>query len=234
MNRAALTCAVAFFVTMAAPAHAQGNGITHQHNQGEKRVARDGGPAQAQTDYVTSLDEETVKKFIADVQRMVMTGMQTMTADDVANWFNNHIATKARFESMMKYEMPGYPAQDSTMSIGKEEYINGILSARSTMSDYQQDVQIQEIKIGNGGRSAKVRTKITETGNMPWPKDGAMPDGRPPEMVPMPVTGTAECEQTIGISINNFIQMQKAACRTVMSFDPFKREELGDEMFFGR
>lgn len=232
MKRFALSCAVALCMT--APAHAQGNGITHQHTPGEKRVARDGGPGQAKTDFVTSLDEETVKQFIADVQRMVMTGTQTMTADDVAIWFNNHIATKARFESTMKYEMPGYPAQDSTMSIGKEEYINGILSARATMSEYRQDVQIQDIKITSGGRSAKVRTKITESGNMPWPKDEAMPDGRPPEMTPMPVTGATECEQTIGISINNFIQMQKAACRTVMSFDPFKQEELGDEMFFGR
>jgi len=50
----------------------------------------------------------------------------------------------------------------------------------------------------------------------------------------MPVTGSANCEQTIGISLNNFIQMQKAECYTVMSFDPFKKEELGPDMFFGR
>lgn len=216
------------------PAHAQDSSIKYRHDPGERRVMRDGGPGQTKTDFVTKLDEENVKAFIADVQRMVMTGTQTMTADDVANWFNNHIADKARFESNMKYEMPGYPAQENAMSLGKKEYINGVLSARSTMSGYEQNVEIVEIKISGGGRNAKVRTKITESGQMPWPDDKLTPDDKPPDMVPMPVKGIADCEQTIGISINNFIQMQKAQCATIMSFDPFDKEELGDGMFFGR
>lgn len=233
MKAIALTIAAAGMMLAAFPVHAQGNGITHQHVPGEKRASRKGGPGETGSAYVTKLTEANVKGFIGDVQRIVMTGSQSMTAQDVADWFNNHIADKATFESTMKYEMPGYPAQESAMQLGKTEYINGVLS-RGAMSDYKQTIDIVEIKIGSGGRVAHVKTKITETGMMPWPKDEPSPDGVIGETEPMPVTGTANCEQTIGISLNNFIQMQKAECYTVMSFDPFKKEELGADMFFGR
>lgn len=230
--RGAVAMSAVLVLMVATPV--QAGGVTHRHEPGEKRVMRDGGPKSQRSDFVTKLSEDNVRTFIADIQRVVSAGSGGAAADEVANWFNNHIADKARFDSVMQYEMPGYAAQESTMSLGKEEYINGVLSAGAAMSDYKQDVQIVDIKISGGGRSAKVKTRITETGQMPWPKDEPAPDGRVGDMVPMPVKGVADCEQTIGISINNFIQMQKAECRTVMSFDPFEAQELGDDMMIGR
>jgi hypothetical protein len=217
----------------ALPAHAE---VQYQHIPGKKfspgTTARESGP---KTDnvIVTKLDKNNVTAFIQEVQAIVTTGSATMTQPEIAAYFNRHIAEKALFDSTMKYEMPGYPAQESAMQIGKAEYIDGILNGASMMKSYENSVEIKKIEIGKGGRSAHVTTVTREKGEMPWPKQSEGEDG-PPELVPMPVSGMSTCEQTIIISLTNYIQMQRAECYTALSFDPFENKELGNDMFFGR
>jgi hypothetical protein len=216
------------------PAAASADTLTYQHVPGKKRVPG-GSSGDGRSDFISRLDENNIAAFINDVERVVKTGAATMSAQDMADYFNNHIAEKAVFASTMKYEMPGYPAQESVMQIGKVEYINGIIGGAGLMKSYEHSVEIKDVEIGNGGRSAKVTTVISEKGEMPWPRDGKpAADSAAPDLVPMPVSGTSTCEQTIVISLNNFVQMQRADCYTVLSFDPFEKQELGDEMFFGR
>jgi hypothetical protein len=232
--KAALSALAAALVLIAVPAAAPAGDLTYQHVPGKKR-APGGNSGAAPPDFVTRLDRENVTAFINDVQRVVKTGSATMSAQDMADYFNNHIAEKAVFASTMKYEMPGYPAQESALQIGKVEYINGVLGGTGLMKSYEHAVEIKDVEIGNGGRSAKVKTVISEKGEMPWPRDGKpAAEGAAPDLVPMPVSGTSTCEQTIIISLNNFVQMQRADCYTVLSFDPFESQELGDDMFFGR
>lgn len=213
-------CALLLFP--APPAWAE---IKYQHIPGPKRVPK----------YPTSrtLDKNSITRFINDVHNVVKTGSQNMTPDEIATYFSRHIADGAEFSSEMSYEMPGYPPQYSALRINKIEYINGILNGTGLMEDYEQDLQVQNITLGPGKRSALVKILIHEKGKMPWPKDQPNPES-PPEMVPLPVKGLSECEQNLVLSRDNIIQMQKAQCRTTLSFDVFKDTELGPDMFFNR
>lgn len=228
---------IAAFLMFSPPAAAEQKPgrIIHQHIPSAKPApgARGGSKSAQQPAMVSRLDRRNVTAFINDVQRVVKEDSKTMTAQDIADYFNNHIADTARFDSTMKYEMPGYPAQESTMSIGKEEYINGVIGGAGLVQSYDHKVEIKDVQISNGGRTAKVKTVINERGEMPWPGEIG-PDGRAAQMVAMPVRGQSLCEQTIGISLSSFIQMQKAECYTALSFDPFENTELGADMFFGR
>ncbi|MBU0800518.1 MAG: hypothetical protein KKA05_05880 [Alphaproteobacteria bacterium] len=225
-------CAVMLCLT-ALPVHAE---VKYQHIPGKKfnpgTTTREDAP-KSDNVMVTKLDKNNITAFIQEVQHIVMNGSATMTQPEIADYFKKHIAEKAMFDSTMKYEMPGYPAQENAMQIGKTEYIDGILNGASMMKSYEHSVEIKKIEIGKGGRSAHVTTVTREKGEMPWPKQGEGEDG-PPELVPMPVSGTSTCEQTIIISLTNYIQMQRAECYTALSFDPFENEELGSDMFFGR
>lgn len=225
IRRSLLIAATLACALLPVPAHADSS-ISFQHIPHANKKA-------AKEDFITRLDKGNVTAFIENVQRVVDGESGAMGAQDIADYFNNHIADDAQFESTMKYEMPGYPAQENAMNIGKTEYINGVLGGTGLMKRYEHNVQIKDIEINNGGRSAKVKMLILEKGEMPWPGEGSS-DGKPAPMEPMPVAGKSECEQTIVISLNNFIQMKSAACYTALSFDPFQKSELGSDMFFGR
>jgi hypothetical protein len=244
----------------AAAAQAQGNGITYQHIPGKKgrinesisrhndtsapaamttstdsgsRITNKGGAPDS--DIITRLTDDNVRAFIDDVQRIATGETEDMSVDDIAGYLDRHIASDARFKSAMKYEMPGYPAQQNEMDLGKSEYINGVLNGASMMQRYEHSVTVKSVEIGNGGRSAKVVTVIREKGDMPWPEDNPDTSGKTPaKMGDMPVQGESQCEQQIVVGLTNYIQMKGAQCATILSFDPFQKEELGDDMFFGK
>lgn len=210
---------------MAAPAQAE---LRYRHIPGIKKPNNAGAKS--------TLDRKSVTDFIYDIQKTVHSSNRrnaAMPPEDIAAYFNRHIADSALFVSTMRYEMPSYPAQESTMQIDKAAYIDGVLGGTHMMDNYEPKVEIGEITIDRGKRRAQVRTVIHEKGEMPWPDGTAGGDGQR-NLVPLPVKGVSTCDQTISIGDDRIIRMETAQCYSVLSFDPFEHAELGPAMFFGR
>lgn len=255
--RKALYIGAAVLLAAAPAAHAEGSSVTHQHIPGKKTIIdksifddqdasaapadtennkrTDPAPKSTGSDYNVRLDENNLRRFIEDVQKIAIGEADNMSEDEISDYLNQHIAADARFISGMRYEMPGFPTQENTMDIGKTEYINGVLNGAMIMDRYEHSVTIKAIDIAPGGRSAKVTTSIRERGNMPWPEDTPDPSGNvETKMTELPVQGESTCVEHIILSLTNLLQMKGAQCQTLLSFDPFEKQELGDDMFFGK
>lgn len=201
---------IAIFMFMGQPYAAQAQGFSFTQNNSK--------------DFINTLNENNIRDFLEEV-REISTGQRPdMLDDDVANYFDNHMADSGKFESTMRYDIPGYPTQEITMKLDKKKYINSVVNGRHMMEDYNTSVEIRTLDITRGGKQAKLVTVTKEKGRMPVPqKDGQE------EIVP--VTGESKCEQILIVSTNNFIQMKSADCATVIKFDPFGGKPLGEEMF---
>lgn len=173
-------------------------------------------------DFVIVLDENNIKEFLSEV-RQISTGQRPdMMDEDVENYFTNHIAEKGKFKSALRYEIPGFPMQETTLELGRDDYINSVVTGRYMLENYTTSVDVQDLKIGNNGKSATFKSITTERGNMPWIRDPEKKD----EIEMIPIQGQSVCEQRLIVSFNNFIQMAQADCATVISFDAFAGKPL--------
>lgn len=173
-------------------------------------------------DFVTRLTEQNLLSFLQEVQDIATGKRVEMADDEVIDYMNNHIADKAEFKSIVRYEVPGFPNKDIEMKIGKPEYINTIVKGRYTLQDYNTAVTLDDLKIENNGKRATFTSITDEQGLMPFPKDKNNPD----DIEILPIKGTTKCAQVMIVSFNNFIQMATANCRTIISFDPFAGKPL--------
>lgn len=180
------------------------------------------GTADERADYVTALNESNIDHFLKEV-RDISTGQRPDLSDeDVADYLNNHVADKSLFSSTIHYEIPGFPNQDSTMELNKEDYIGSIIQGRFLLEDYHATIEVRNLKIGHGGKNASFTSVTKERGKMPWIKD---PDHKN-DIEMIPIQGESTCEQKLAVSFNHFIQMVRAECTSSISFDPFAGKPL--------
>ena len=184
---------------------------------GSAQIRKDPRP-----DFVTSLNETNIRAFLREVGEISTGQRPDMLDDDVANYFTNHMVEKGRFTSRMRYEIPNFPTQETKMELDKGQYINTVNKSRYMMENYHADIDIWDLKITGNGKQATFTSIITEKGKMPFPKDPKNPD----DVDIIPIEGRSSCEQKLVISFNNFIQMARADCETVISFDPFGDKPL--------
>lgn len=185
--------------------------------QAQAQIKKDPRP-----DFITSLDENNIRAFLRDVGEVSTGQRPEMMDDDVANYFDNHMANNGKFESKMRYEIPNFPTQETEMKLNKEQYINAVLKGRYMMENYRSTIDLQDLKINGNGQSATFTSVITEKGKMPFPTDPKKPN----EVEIIPIEGKSTCDQRLIVSYNNFIQMARADCSTVISFDPFGDKPL--------
>lgn len=182
-----------------------------------------GAQAESRPDFITALNESNIRAFLAEVGEISTGQRPEMLDEDVVNYFQNHLADKGVFESKMRYELPGFPPKDTEMRLKKDEYIATVVNGRYMMQDYSSTIHIEDLKIGGGGKSATFTSTVIEKGKMPMLKDPEKPEG---DVEIIPIEGKSVCEQRLIVSFNNFIQMARAECDTVISFDPFGNKPL--------
>ena len=180
------------------------------------------GTGLAQTgDFVTHLTEDNIALFLEETKAVSLGKRDDMLPEDIGTYLDRHLAPKGSFHSKTKFEIPGYPEQETEMKLDRDEYISQVLEGQNLIADYETTIEIKKIKIENGGRSATVTTVSTDHGKMPWP------DGQGEEKM-VPIKGSSECEQRLIVSLKNYIQMADASCKTVISFLPFGDKPLGE------
>jgi hypothetical protein len=175
-----------------------------------------------QNDFVSALNENNIRAFLRDVTEISSGQRPEMLDDEIINYFDNHTADQAVFKSKMSYDIPGFPLTENEMKLDKQQYITMIANGRYVIQNHEVDIKIDNLKIGNGARSATFQSTITEKGRMPFPKDPEKPD----DLQIIPIEGKSVCQQRVIVSYNNFIQTAKADCETLISFDPFGNKPL--------
>lgn len=95
------------------------------------------------------------------------------------------------------------------MALDKEDFIESIQAGGQALSNYENNVQILEIKISSDKRKATVQTQGHETGTM-------NADGQE-----LPVQGNSNCHQIVMLSEKGIIQMYNANCETTISFQDY-------------
>lgn len=175
--------------------------------------------AAAEEAFVTGLTEENIVGFLQDMRHRSMGENGDFGPDETIAWLERHMNPGGRFVSNLRYEIPGYPTQDTEMTLGRDDFIAGVVEGRSVIRDYSTLIKIEEMKISGSGQSATVRTTGTEKGLMPWPNEKG-------EQEYVPVEGHSDCQQKIAVSLNNYIQLSEADCKTVITFLPFGGKPL--------
>lgn len=193
------------------------------HNRSKSFGNRGGSSANNKSeDYVTQLSEQNILSFMREVSAIATGQRPNMLDDEVGDYLNNHVADQAKFESTMNYHIPGFPAKNIDLKLGKPEYIHSIITGRYTLQDYDTRIVIDDLDITNGGKRATFTSITDEAGMMPFPKN----ENDPNDLEMVPIKGQSTCQQTMIVSFNNFIQMADAKCHTEISFDPFAGKPL--------
>ncbi len=169
-------------------------------------------PAYAQK-YKT-LDEQAVTRFIEKTTKIITGSADSVSPDQAIRYLERHLHDDARFKSVMTYQIPGFPTQESAMRVDKREFIESIDEGAQALTKYQTEVQIKDVQISSDKRKATVQTVNREIGAM------AISNGfGEPEEVP--ITGTSQCSQILMLNKKGDIQMYNANCETLIEFSGF-------------
>lgn len=159
------------------------------------------------------LTEENVTAFITETTE-ITAGRSDMSIEQVLEYLDRHIDKKGFFKSTMKFHMPEQPAQETTMSLDKKDFMKSIEAGSKTINDYETEIHIKSIKISKDGKKATVQTVGREQAMMPIEIDG--------QLAELPVDGISSCLQILMLNAG-VIQMYNANCTTEITmsgFDP--------------
>lgn len=166
-------------------------------------------PARA-TEKIDTLTEENVRAFIEKTTELTAGKNSEMTADEIADYLDAHIEKRARFKSTMKYNIPGYPQQETALNLEKRDFMDNVKKGTESVTDYESAIEIDSIQISSKGDKATVTTTSTESGMMPLSVDGTTTDI-------VPIEGSSNCTQILTLE-DGVIQMYGANCVTVVNF----------------
>jgi hypothetical protein len=169
-------------------------------------------PALAQQ-RVSKLNERVVEKFIqktADITKGK--SGEIMDPAVIEKYLNDHLHEDARFKTTMTYNIPGYPSQESSLSLNKEDFINSVKEGAGTVQSYDNDIKINSITISNDEKAATVSTTSSETGTIQiGDGTGGAQD--------VPMIGVSNCTQILKLNKKRVLQMYNAVCKTEIQFE---------------
>jgi len=157
------------------------------------------------------LDADNVKEFIEKTTAISNGEYGDLDTRQVEKYLQNHLHDQARFISEMTYVIPGFPPQQSVLSLKKEEFMSHVEQSATSVEDYKNEIEIIDIALSKDKRTATVRTRGTERGAMQV-QEGALP---------VSIEGTSKCTQILLLSEDDVIQMFNARCKTRINFTEF-------------
>ena len=168
-------------------------------------------PAEAQQ-RVSKLTERAVEKFIRKTTNITKGRSGELDPAAIEKYLKNHLHKDAHFKTTMTYNIPGFPSQESSISLNKEDFINSVQEGAGSVQSYDNEIQIDSIKISNDQRVATIKTTSSETGTIQiGDGTGGAQD--------IPMIGISKCTQILKLSKKRVIQMHNAICKTEIQFD---------------
>lgn len=160
---------------------------------------------------VRKLDKNIIEKFIEKTSEITSGQDLNMSQDEIQTFLKRHLHKDSRFKSVIKFQIPGYPEQVSSMALDKNEFMDSIKAGSQKIEEYYNKVEILDVKISSDKRKATVKTQGTETGIMTISPDGI-------EQQRVPIEGNSTCNQIITINRKHIVQMYNANCTTTINF----------------
>ncbi len=159
---------------------------------------------------IKALTENNVKTFIENTTEITTGKSNDLSSEKIAAYLDKHLDKKARFKSVMKYHIPGLPPQEASISLDKSGFMKSVNEGAQSAENYENLIEIQDIKVASNGKKAFVKTQSTEYATMAVPTaDGGSED--------VPMEGISECTQIISLH-KGVIQMYSANCVTNIEF----------------
>lgn len=165
-----------------------------------------GHSSNADAKRLKKLNESAIRDFISTTNKITSGAAQFRNDKQIEGYLNRHISDDAQFVSTMRFIIPGFPAEENLMNLGKEEFMSSVKQGSQDVEKYQNDIDILSIEFSEDSKRATVKTQSTERGLM---AAGA-------EQIE--IEGSSECTQLLGLSKRGHIQMQNAACMTEIKF----------------
>lgn len=159
---------------------------------------------------IKKLTKTNIKAFIEQTTDITTKNNGGLSAEKIAAYLDKHLDKKARFKSVMKYHIPGMPPQEASLALDKEEFMSSVQEGAKTIENYENLIEIKEIKVASNGKKAFVKTYSTEYTTLLVPVE----TGGTEEV---PMEGTSECTQIISLH-RGVIQMYSANCVTIINF----------------
>lgn len=160
------------------------------------------------------LSEDSVAEFITKTAAIMSGHVGDMSDRQIVNYLDRHLEKDARFKSILQYNTPGFPSQETAMSFGKEAFIDNIKDGQKKVNDFESKIEILSISLSKDRKKAIVKTRSMEEAMLPIP----MGNG---ETQTVPVEGDALCDQIITINKRGVLQMFSASCMTTINFLPY-------------
>lgn len=159
---------------------------------------------------IETLTKQNVKEFIEDTTDITTTNTQALSPEKIQQYLETHLDKKARFKSVMKYNIPGMPPQEAALSLDKEEFMKSVVQGAEAVDGYETLVEITDIKISSDGEKAFVKTQNTEYATMPVATETGSVEN-------VPMEGVSECTQILLLK-KGVIMMYNANCVTNIEF----------------
>lgn len=173
--------------------------------------AMSGFPSPAHAEKVKRLTEQNITDFITETTKITEGHAFDMRADEINTYLEQHLNDEARFKTIVQYNVPGYPMQETAMSLDKQQFMEALQESAQSVDKYESAVNILNIRISSNGRSAIVETRSNEDIDLPVPLEDAKSED-------VPVIGESTCTQNIMLSKSGIIQMLSAQCTTTIAF----------------
>ncbi len=171
-------------------------------------------PTLAVAGKLNKLSESDIKSFIVETTKITSGQAIYRSNDEIRNYLDRHLHKKGFFKSKIRYIVPGFPSQENTLSLDKEQFIESILSGQQALENYYSEVDVKKVRISKDKTKATVVTKSKESGVMPVPGEGGKAEK-------IPVEGKSTCDQILKLE-DGVIQMYSATCETDINFQmPF-------------
>jgi len=158
---------------------------------------------------IDALSEGNITFFILTMTEMTSGANLETSQANIVQFLNRHLHPKARFKSALQYNIPGFPAQENSIALNKEQFIENVQHSAQSMDNYQTSIEVQDIRISKDGQKATLRTIGRESGTM----------NASGELIP--VEGDSHCTQIIMLSDKGVIQIYNANCATTIRFQEY-------------
>ncbi len=158
------------------------------------------------------LTDANITAFIEEMSSMSSGHSLSHSSEQIKDFLNAHLHPNARFKSIMQYNVPGQPPQQSALALDKAKFMENIQAGAQAMEDYESNVEITQINISKDGRKATLNTQSQESGMM------SVDDQSGSGVEKASVVGASLCVQIVMLSKQDIIQLYNANCNTSISF----------------
>lgn len=160
-------------------------------------------PAQAREDTMRTLTPAKIRDFIDNMTEKTKPGGR-LNDGAVTDYLNAHLADDGQYNSYLTFRIPGFDDQMQEVAVDKQQFIQNILSGRSTMRAYDSSVKVTTVEVAKDKKTASITTLTREEGEMP------VPEGKY-----VPFSGQSECQQNIILN-GNTPQIASASCSSLI------------------